>query len=413
MTIEKAVLGTMLKENYLISDSIVRPEFFEDPRHQALFREMRVLQENRTVVDMITISTAVNLEAFGGISYLYDLQSYASAKKFDDYEQLLLEQWKEREKCNILTRAKEEDWSIQQVTTALDQLNEAKLDDHFSISMALSEVYESPWQENKAVQGVLSGLKRLDQMTNGFQAGELTVIAARPSMGKTDVMLHFAKEAGWRSFLPIIFSIEMPYERIVQRMIASTGRINRAKLRNPKDNLNSEQKKNWATVIGRLSATDIQIFDGARQTVAEMRAKTRKLVYQFPERKPIIFIDYLTLIRPEHHYGGNLHLQVSEISRQLKVLAKDMNCPVVLLAQLNRAVEQRQNKRPLMSDIRESGSVEQDADVILFLYRDTYYHPDSDQKHLELLVAKNRNGPVGVVSANYNPFTGGIDDVNH
>lgn len=410
MTVEMAVLGTMLQENYLITDTIVRPEFFEDPRHQALFLGMRALQEERKVVDLVTISTTLNLEAIGGISYLHDLQTYAAPEKFDDYEKLLLEKWKEREKRVILTQAREEDWSISQITKAFHKLEEAKLDDHMAISTALSEVYEAPWQEQKDKTGVPTGFRRLDQMTNGFQPGELTVIAARPSMGKTDVMLHLAKEAGWHQFLPIIFSLEMPYKQLVQRMIASTGRINRVKLRNPKNHLSDEQKKNWPSLIGHLSKTNIQIFDGARQSIAEIRAKTRKVMHQNPKRKPVLFIDYLTLIRPEQDYGGNMHLRVSEISQDLKVLARDMNCPVVLLAQLNRAVEQRQNKRPVMSDIRESGSVEQDADTIIFLYRDTYYNPDSDQKHLELIVSKNRNGPVGTIYVDYNPYTGRIED---
>ncbi|MCR2823304.1 replicative DNA helicase [Lederbergia panacisoli] len=412
MTVEKALLGCMLKENFYISDSIVRPEHFEDPRHQALLREMRLLHEKGTSVDIITLTTTVDMEPFGGISYLYDLQAYASPEKFDEYEQLLLDVWKEREKRNILTRAREEDWGIQQVIHALNVIDEARMGDHLSITTALAEIYEAPWQEGQQTIGIPTGIKKLDQMTNGFQAGELTVIAARPSMGKTDVMLHFAKEAGWQQYLPIIFSIEMPYQSLVQRLIASTGRINRIKLRNPNRDLSFEQKEKWPETIGRVSNTNMQIFDGARQTIAEMRAKTRKLIQQFPDQKPIIFIDYLTLIRPAQDYGGNMHLQVTEISRDLKVLAKEMNCPVVLLAQLNRAVEQRQNKRPLMSDIRESGSVEQDADVIIFLYRDTYYDKSSDQKQLELIISKNRNGPVATVNADYNQFTGRIQDVN-
>nr|WP_318281171.1 replicative DNA helicase [Paenibacillus bovis] len=413
MTVEKALLGCMMKENFYIRNSVVRVEHFEDPRHQALFKEMRKLHEKGRSIDLITLSTTVDLEPFGGISYLYDLQSYANPEKFDEHEQLLLDQWKEREKRNILTRAKEEDWGIQEVISKLNLIDEAKSDDYLSISSALAEVFERPWQEGNEMKGTPTGIRRLDQMTNGFQPGELTVIAARPSMGKTDVMLHFAKVAGWYDYLPIIFSLEMPYQSLVQRMIAATGRINRMKLRNPYRSLSDEQKDEWPDIIGRLSETNIQIFDGARQSIAEMRAKTRKLIHEFPEKKPIIFIDYLTLIRPELTYNGNMHMQVTEISRDLKRFAKEMNCPVVLLAQLNRAVEQRQNKRPMMSDIRESGSVEQDADIIIFLYRETYYDKNSDQKHLELIISKNRNGPTGTVLTNYNEYTGGINDENN
>jgi replicative DNA helicase len=163
-------------------------------------------------------------------------------------------------------------------------------------------------------------------------------------------------------------------------------------------------------VIGKLSDTHMQIFDGAGQTMAEMRAKTRKLMSQFPYKKPVLFIDYLTLIQSGQPYGGNSHLQVSEISKSLKTMAKDFDCPVICLAQLNRSVESRADKRPMMSDIRESGSVEQDADVILFLYREAYYNKETDNHSLEIIVSKNRNGPVGSIPVNYNVNTGRIEE---
>ena len=163
-------------------------------------------------------------------------------------------------------------------------------------------------------------------------------------------------------------------------------------------------------MIGDFTETHIQIFDGAGQTIAEMRAKTRKLMSQFPYKKPIIFIDYLTLIHSSQFYGGNSHQQVTEISKSLKAMAKDFDCPVVCLAHLNRSVESRANKRPMMSDIRESGSVEQDADVILFLYREAYYDKESEDHSLEIIVSKNRNGPVGTIRVNYNEHIGRIED---
>ncbi|MBO0994643.1 replicative DNA helicase [Bacillus sp. SD088] len=410
MTAEKALLGCMMKENHLIGDTMIKSGHFADPRHQALFKQMRDRHQQGGTIDLVTLSTTVDLEPFGGISYLHDLQSFANVEKFEEYEELVLEKWKEREKRSILTIAKEEDWEIQKVIHALDQINEAKIDDYLAISTGLADLYEAPWQEGNHVKGISTGIMRLDQMTNGFQDGELTVLAARPSMGKTDVMLHFAKQAGLNGDLPIIFSLEMPNKSLIQRLIASTGAINRLKLRNPYQHLTQAQKEQWPELIGRVSETNIQMFDEAGQTVAQMRAKARKLMHEYPDKKPLLLIDYLTLIRPEHHYGGNAHMQVTEISKQLKGMAKEMNCPVLLLAQLNRAVEQRQNKRPMMSDIRESGSVEQDADVMIFLYRDAYYDQDADPKHLELIIAKNRNGPMGTVFARYNQFTGGILD---
>jgi replicative DNA helicase len=181
-------------------------------------------------------------------------------------------------------------------------------------------------------------------------------------------------------------------------------------MRDPKRMLNESQKNKWSDVIGHLNETHMQIFDGAGQTIAEMRAKTRKLMNQFPHKKPIILIDYLTLIQSGESYGGNSHLQVTEISKSIKAMAKDFNCPVICLAQLNRSVESRANKRPMMSDIRESGSVEQDADVILFLYREAYYDKETQNHSLEIIVSKNRNGPVGTIAVNYNEYTGMIEE---
>jgi replicative DNA helicase len=195
-----------------------------------------------------------------------------------------------------------------------------KMDDHTPLQQALSDIYEAPWEDHVKMKSAPTGIKEFDEMTGGFQDGEVTILAARPSMGKTDVMLHFAKMSGWAGYLPLIFSLEMPERLITTRLIASTGGFNRAKMRDPKRMLNDSQKSSWSDVIGDLNETHMQIFDGAGQTIAEMRAKTRKLINQFPNKKPILFIDYLTLIHSSQFYGGNSHSQVTEISRALKTL---------------------------------------------------------------------------------------------
>lgn len=410
MIVEKAVLGTFLKHNYLLKDTTLRPEHFEDTRHRRLFRLMLDLIGRGKPVDVVTLSTAPEIDQLGGISYINELASFADEEKIEEYTELVLEAWKEREKNNILTRAMQEGWSIEKITSSLDAINKAKMDDHTSIADALAAIYEAPWRPEEKKRGVSTGIAQLDRMTGGFQDSELAVIAARPSMGKTDTMIHLAKQAGWQGYLPIIFSLEMPNERITDRLIASTGKFNRMKMRDLYRGLTDEQKKAWPDVIGKVAATNIQIFDGAGQTVAEMRAKTRKMIHSFPDKKPVIFIDYLTLIKPAHFYGGNAHLQVTELSQSLKAMAKEFNCPVITLAQLNRSVEQRADKRPMMSDIRESGSVEQDADLIIFLYREKYYNRDSNDDTLEFIVAKQRNGPVGAIKVKYNEYTGEIID---
>nr|WP_263327114.1 DnaB-like helicase C-terminal domain-containing protein [Neobacillus sp. Marseille-Q6967] len=407
---EKAFLGSLMKAEYLLQDTVIQPEQLESTRHKELMRRMLELNQAGKNIDLITLTTLPDLDSFGGMSYLSELLSYADLVKFEGIEKLILNLWKEREKRNILTVAAMNDWEIAKVIGELDKINQMKMEDHTSLQLALSNIYEAPWEDQATLKSATTGIKKLDEVTGGFQGGEVTILAARPSMGKTDVMLHFAKMSGWAGYLPLVFSLEMPEKLITSRLIASTGGFNRAKMREPKRMLNQSQKNKWSDVIGDLNETHMQIFDGSGQTIAEMRAKTRKLMNQFPYKKPVLFIDYLTLIHSSQFYGGNSHQQVTEISKSLKTMAKDFDCPVICLAQLNRSVESRANKRPMMSDIRESGSVEQDADVILFLYREAYYNKDSQDHSLEIIVSKNRNGPVGTISVNYNEHTGKIEE---
>ncbi|WP_078550480.1 replicative DNA helicase [Litchfieldia alkalitelluris] len=407
---EKAFLGSLMKAGYLIKDTVISPDQLESTVHQELMRRMVELSHAGKNSDLVSLSTLPDLEAFGGISYLSELLSYADIEKFEIIEEIIIDVWKEREKRNILKLAGVHNWEIARVITELDKINQVKTNDHTSIQQALAVMYEAPWEDPEAVVSAPSGIKKLDEVTGGFQDGEVTILAARPSMGKSDVMLHLAKSAGWANYVPIIFSLEMPEKLLTTRLIASTGEFNRVKMRDPKKWLTQSQKDTWGDVMTNLSETNIQIYDRAGQKVGEMRAKTRKVMNTYPNKKPIILIDYLSLIQSSQFYGGNAHLQITEISRELKTFAKDFVCPVICLAQLNRSVESRANKRPMMSDIRESGSVEQDADVILFLYREKYYDKGSDNSSLEIIVSKNRNGPVGTIKVKYNVFTGRIEE---
>jgi replicative DNA helicase len=407
---EKSFLGSLMKAEYLLKDTVIKPEQLESTRHQHLLRRMREVTQAGGNIDLISLTTLSDLESLGGMSYLSELLSFADIEKFDSTEKLILNLWKEREKRNILTMAAMHDWEIAKVIGELDKINQLKMVDHTSITQALADMYEAPWEDQLELKTATTGIQKLDVITGGFQNGEVTILAARPSMGKTDVMLYFAKMSGWAGYLPLVFSLEMPEKLITSRLIASVGNFNRRKMRDPKRMLSQDQKNTWSDVIGQLTETNIQIFDGAGQSIAEMRAKTRKMMNQFPYKKPIIFIDYLTLIQSGQSYGGNSHQQVTEISKSLKTMAKDFDCPVICLAQLNRSVESRADKRPMMSDIRESGSVEQDADVILFLYREQYYEKESENPSLEIIISKNRNGPTGSVVVQYNAHTGKIED---
>lgn len=410
MIAEKAVLGSMLKENYLIAESNLKATQFIDPINRMIFQSMTSLQSAGKAVDIITLLTTYSPQDLGGVNYLNDLTNYAHIEKFDDHLGALLEVWREREKKNVLHISAYEDWTIDRITTELATLTDNRVSDHVNISSLLVDVYEDPFIEKEIKSGAPSGIEKLDEMTNGFQDGELIILAARPSMGKSDVMLQIAKEAGWKGYLPMIFSLEMSGGSLRDRLIASTGRFSRSRMRDPFHMLTKRQKEDWPKVVGLLGETKIQIFDRSRQTVPEMRMKIRKMMSEHPGLKPLILIDYLTLIHSNEN-KHNMHLQVSSITKELKAIAREFNCPVITLAQLSRAVEQRPDKRPMMADLRESGSIEEDADVIVFLYRDAYYTKDEHDNAMELIVSKNRNGPVGTAIAICNKFTGGV--LNH
>ena len=410
---EKALLGTILKENYLIEETTIAEEHLEDGRHKALFTVIKELVNQGKPADRVTLAMHPKIQAIGGLSYINELLSYADPSKFEKYEELVFEAWRERQKNRILTQAKLEDWNIDRLMNELEKINLKKVDDYAPIRDLLIEMSEAPWNDEYVRQGATTGIKMLNDAINGFQPSEFTIIAARPSMGKTDVMLHFAKQVGWQGYIPVIFSLEMPARKLAERLIASTGRYNRMKLRNPKKYLTDEQKKTWHETIGIVDKTNIQIFDQSGQSVPEMRAKIRQIMNKYPDKKPVVFIDYLTLIRPQNFYNGNMHQQVTEISQSLKNMAKDFDIPVICLAQLNREVEKRADKRPMMSDIRESGSVEQDADNIIFLYREKYYNKESDSDTMELIVAKARNGATLTIEVRYNEATGEIRDEHY
>ena len=275
-----------------------------------------------------------------------------------------------------------------------------------SIQMDLVRMGERPYEEMQYVPGIPTGLNDVDKLLDGFQPAELTVIAARPSMGKTDTLNHFALHAGLAGYKPVIFSLEMSRTSMIDRFIAIMGGYNRLRMRNPYTYFTEEQKARWLPTLARLNEANLHIDDSAGMTVSQMRAVTRKIMHTEPKLKPIVFIDYLQIIRSESK-SLNRTETIGQISNDLKQMAKEFNCPVICLSQLNRSVEARDNKRPIMSDLRDSGNIEQDADVIGFLYRDDYYNKDTNYPGLlEINIAKHRNGPTGTATVRYVKETG-------
>lgn len=413
--LEKSILGTMMQENYLILDAGIQPEMFLSQVHRVIYQAMKELANAGKPVDYVTLLTEVDV-GDAGAQYLTTIAYYANSEKFEHYADMLLDAWRERQKSAILTEALSENWTIEEIQTKLDQLYTSNMTIETSIEQDLVNMAERPFFPEKMDDFIPIDIEELAKMLCGFRQGEVTIIAGRPSMGKTDVMNHFALAAGMMGYLPIIFSLEMNRKMLLERLVALTGNINRLKMRNPYKYLSEEQKNEWMDTLSNLKNANLHIDDRAGLTVRQMRAQIRKLMNKYPTKKPIVFIDYLQIIACEED-RNNPYLNTAYISAQLKKMAKDFHCPVVCLAQLNRAVETRQNKRPVMSDIRDSGNIEQDADVIILLFRDSYYErlspeeqsqPQQPYERLEFIVAKNRNGPTGTAYARYYKSTGRI-----
>ncbi len=409
---EKSILGTMLEENYLITDSQVRAEHFTIAIHRNIFIAMTELMRAGNSVDYVTLLSKREPTELGGANYLVTLKNFANPTRFEEYANIILGNYRQVAKHQILHKANLENWDIEQIQKELDALTQDYIQHDLSITDVLVEAADRPYKPGSAKKGIYSDLKDLDKMTNGFQDGELFILAARPSVGKSDTMNHIALTAGMKGYLPIIFSLEMKRESLIDRLIANVGSINRLNLRDPYVTMSDDQKAKWTQAIGILSNANVQIDDRPGLTVPQIRAAARKTIKQYSNKKPIILVDYLQIIRANDP-KQNQTQQVGQISWDLKAMAREFNCPVICLSQLNRSVEQRSDKRPNMSDLRDSGNIEQDADVIAFLYRDDYYDKESEAKNLlEIIIAKHRNGPTGTVSVAYIKETGRLINVD-
>lgn len=408
---EKSILGSMLAENYLISDSQLSPEHFTGQIHRNIFSAMNELALNGKPIDYITLLSIREAAEMGGANYLANLKSFSNTPKFDSYCEILKVHLREQTKLSILVQAQQENWSIEDIQSQLDSINESTVKIQTSIMPDLVKAAERPYKPGSVKKGIPTGLRDLDKMLNGFQNGELIILAARPSMGKTDTMNHFATSAGEAGYLPIIFSLEMSRETLIDRLILSTGNINRLNIRDPYETMSDAQKQKWSQSVGILGNMGLEIDDRTALTVPQIRAMARKIIKKNPNKKPLILIDYLQIIRGNHPRDNQTQI-IGQISWDLKQMAREFNCPVVCLSQLNRGVEQRNDKRPMMSDLRDSGNIEQDADVIAFLYRDEYYNKESETKsQLEIIVAKHRNGPTGTAVVAYSKETGRLVNI--
>jgi len=407
---ECEALGCILLDNELLKESSLTTEHFYEFNNKQLFSAMKQILQSGDPITLAALNDKLGqsgMHMLGGPSFIEQLkQSVASIHAFPSLERLVIANWKKREIKRLLEEHAENiDLNkIQNLIGEINQIDQTGTKEVFNLVDHLANLYDLPYQEvPKGFSGIPSGFNDLDYMTDGFQNEDSIIVGARPSMGKTAFVLNIAKNAGFKGVVPIIFSLEMSAESLIKRMLSCIGEIDGIKVRNPYNYFNENDKTKWGFAIGELGKIPLQIFDKPGQKVQEMRAKIRQVKKEFPNKKILVMIDYLTLITPASDHNGNSHLQVSEISADLKSLAKEFKCPIITLAQLSRGVEQRQNKRPAMSDLRESGSIEQDADVIMFLYRDEYYNKKTEENEnvLEVDIAKQRNGPTGSIELYY------------
>lgn len=421
---EQSVIGSVLiNESFDVADRLLEDHFF-DKRHSSIFGTMRDLSDNGKSIDLVSLTARLQerhlLGETGGVSYLTQLaQMVPRGINIDSYVDTVKDRYIHREtiraaqnNLRIAWEAETPQIAIAEMQIAATSLNDqaAKKKEFRSTREVAMEVFEKIEYRyahfGDDVTGIPSGFSDLDRMTSGFQSSDLIIIAARPSVGKTALALNIAQNVGIRTKSNVaIFSLEMPAEQLVQRMMSADQNIDATKLRT--GCLTGDDWERLTMAVGTLSESQIFIDDSAVLTAHEIAAKCRRL--HKTEGLNMIVIDYLQLIAGRGKRNENRQQEVSEISRTLKQLARELDVPVIALSQLSRAVEQRQDKRPMLSDLRESGSIEQDADIVAFLYREDYYDKESERKNIiEIIIAKHRNGPIGTVELvflkNFNKF---------
>jgi replicative DNA helicase len=426
MEAEQAVLGAIFLEpsSLTLASEMLIPEDFYRGAHQRIFNAMLKLNDKGEAIDLVTVTEELAatklLEDVGGISYLSELAgSVPTAANIEYYAKIVEEKSLLRRLIRTATsiaqdsytREDEVDALLGEAEKSILEVSQRKSAGSFhQMKDVLVRTYDNiEVMHNRVgdITGIATGFAELDKMTAGFQRNDLIIVGARPSVGKTAFALNIAQNVATKTDEKVaIFSLEMGAEQLVMRMLCAEGNIDAQRLRT--GSLTDEDWGKLTMAMGSLSNAGIFIDDSPGVRVQDIRAKCRRLK-QEQGGLGMILIDYLQLVLGSGRSGENRQQEVSEISRSLKALARELQVPVIALSQLSRGVEQRQDKRPMMSDIRESGSIEQDADIVAFLYRDDYYDKESENKNIiEIIIAKQRNGPTGTVSLafvkEYNKF---------
>lgn len=414
---EQAVLGGLMLDNNAwerVLDQVSDNDFYRHD-HRLIFRAIYRLAERNDPFDVVTLSEQLDKEGqltqVGGLAYLGELaKNTPSVANIKAYASIIRERATLRQLISISGEIADSAYEPQgrsgneildEAERKIFQIAESRPKDGGAIGVvdllkSTVATIDTLFNSTEAITGVSTGFADLDEKTSGLQSSDLIIVAGRPSMGKTTFAMNLVENALMRSDkLILVYSLEMPAESLMMRMLSSLGRIDQTKVRTGK--LEDEDWSRLTSAVSMLQERKLFIDDTAGISPSEMRARTRRLAREHGE-VGLIMVDYLQLMQIAGSSGDNRTNEISEISRSLKALAKEFSCPVVALSQLNRSLEQRPNKRPVNSDLRESGAIEQDADVIMFVYRDEVYHPETEYKGVaEIIIGKQRNGPIGTV----------------
>jgi replicative DNA helicase len=411
---ERSVLGGLLLSDDAW-DAVAEVVGFDDfyrPEHRLIYRNMARLAEAREPIDPVTVAEALNgsgeLETVGGFAYLAELardtpsasniRAYATVVRERSALRHLIQAAQDIADSGFSPEGRTADELIDAAERKIMQINEkgpkagGPVDVNPLLNRAVQRI-DDLYNAGGDITGLSTGYSELDSKTSGLQRSDLVIVAGRPSMGKTSFAMNLVEHAVLNQDRPVlVFSMEMPADQLLMRMLSSIGRINQTRIRNGK--LEQEDWPKLSAAVTKLKDTALYIDDTPALTPTEIRSRARRVSREAGDLG-MIMVDYLQLMRVAGFTEGRT-AEISEISRNLKAIAKEFECPMVALSQLNRALEQRPNKRPVNSDLRESGAIEQDADVIMFIYRDEVYNEDSPDKGVaEIIIGKQRNGPIG------------------
>lgn len=416
---EESILGGILLDPEAINKVIhlIASEVFYVPAHQEIYKAIVTLHEQGKPTDLMSVTTWLRdqgrLDQVGGTLKLTQLlERTVSAVNVDRYAALVMDKYMRRQLISAGHQIIDLGYDT---TLELDQVLDQSEQKIFSLTQTRPQEGLIPiadtlvntftqiehLQQEEALPGLTTDLYDLDAMTSGFGRSDLIILAGRPSMGKTALGLTIAQNIALKHDLPIaIFSLEMSQEQLAQRLLASEAEVESNRLRSGR--LSQTELESLTAAMARVSELPIYIDDNATLTVMQMRSQVRKLQSEQGQKLGLVLLDYLQLM--EGSGSDNRVQELSRITRSLKGLAREIDAPVIALSQLSRGVEARTNKRPMMSDLRESGSIEQDADLVIMLYRDEYYHPDTvDRGIAEVIIAKHRNGPTGTIKLLFKP----------